>query len=66
MSSDQTVSRPDKFAQAANGDTAGSYFADGRYNIGGWSTYPSADERAISTAIPPLHLDRPDLRSARG
>lgn len=48
------VSHPNVFAQAANGDTAGSYYADGRYNIGGWSTYPSADALASSTAQRPV------------
>lgn len=28
------------YARAANGDTCMSYFADGRYNLGGWATYP--------------------------
>lgn len=27
------------FSKAANGATASSYFADGHFNIGGWSTY---------------------------
>lgn len=45
MALDNSVTPPksDAFPKAANGATAGSYFADGRYNIGGWSTYPSAD-----------------------
>lgn len=36
------------FTKAANGPTASSYYADGRWNIGGWSTYPSADELALN------------------
>lgn len=40
----------DHFAKAANGKTAGSYFRDGRFNLGGWWTYPSADALAISSA----------------
>ena len=40
------------FTKAANGPTASSYFADGRWNIGGWATYPSADELAINAASP--------------
>jgi hypothetical protein len=39
----------DVFTKPANGKTAGSYTTDGRWNIGGWSTYPSADELAISS-----------------
>jgi len=27
------------FSKAANGATASSYFPDGKFNIGGWSTY---------------------------
>lgn len=27
------------FSKAANGETAGSYYADGRWNLGGWTTY---------------------------
>ncbi len=27
------------FSKAANGATASSYYADGKFNIGGWSTY---------------------------
>jgi hypothetical protein len=52
--SDQPVSQPDVFTQAANGATAGSYYTDGRWNLGGWSTYPSADELELNaTARPP-------------
>lgn len=28
------------YSRAANGDTCTSYYPDGRYNIGGWTTYP--------------------------
>lgn len=27
------------YSRAANGDTCMSYFADGRWNLGGWTTY---------------------------
>lgn len=30
------------FALAANGETAGSYTGDGRWNRGGWATYAIA------------------------
>jgi hypothetical protein len=50
--SDKPVSGQDPFTKSANGKTAGSYLTDGRYNLGGWSTYPSADELAISTKRP--------------
>jgi hypothetical protein len=50
--SDKSISQPDVYAKAANGDTAAGYYTDGRYNIGGWATYPSADELAISTVTP--------------
>ena len=45
MPSDKPASPPksEVFPNAANGTTAGSYFRDGRYNIGGWSTYTSPD-----------------------
>ncbi|MBV9441002.1 MAG: hypothetical protein JOZ24_13535 [Candidatus Eremiobacteraeota bacterium] len=39
----------DVFTRSANGKTASSYTTDGRWNIGGWSTYPSRDAIAIST-----------------
>ncbi len=44
--------KPNVFTQSANGTTAGSYLIDGRYNIGGWSTYPSAEAKAASTRPP--------------
>ena len=57
MPADKPASESNIFAKAANGATASSYFADGRWNIGGWSTYPSADalaaSRATTTATPP-------------
>ncbi len=46
--SDKPASRPDVFNNAANGATAGSYLTDGRFNIGGWSTYPSADQLELN------------------
>ena len=53
MPSDKPVaSGQDVFTKPANGKTAGSYLTDGRYNLGGWSTYPSADELAISSKRP--------------
>lgn len=39
----------DVFTRAANGRTASSYFTDGRWNRGGWATYPSKDELSISS-----------------
>lgn len=48
MSSEKPLSGQDIYTKAANGKTAGSYYTDGRWNLGGWSTYPSADELAIS------------------
>jgi hypothetical protein len=39
----QTVtSGRDPFTLSANGQTAGSYTTDGRWNRGGWATYPLA------------------------
>src|SRR5579872_203448 len=42
------------FSKAANSETAGSYLPDGRYNLGGWWTYPSPDavktDKAPTTA----------------
>ncbi len=32
----------DVFTLSANGQTAGSYTTDGRWNVGGWATYPLA------------------------
>jgi hypothetical protein len=32
----------DPFTLSANGQTAGSYTTDGRWNRGGWATYPLA------------------------
>jgi len=62
VSSDKPVSDPDVFVKAANGNTAGSYKTDGRYNLGGWSTYPSADELAISNAERQLTPKQEDIR----
>ncbi len=50
MPSDKPSPDQDVFTKPANGKTAGSYFTDGRWNRGGWSTYPSADELAINKA----------------
>ncbi|MEO7038483.1 MAG: hypothetical protein ABI186_00460 [Candidatus Elarobacter sp.] len=55
MASD-TPPKSDAFTKPANGTTAGSYFVDGRYNIGGWSTYPSADA-TYTTQRPPAAND---------
>jgi hypothetical protein len=52
MSSDKPFSETDVFTKPANGQTAGSYLTDGRWNLGGWATYPSDDELAISTNRP--------------
>ena len=45
-------------SKAANKETAYSYFADGRYNRGGWSTYASAEELA-SNAKPRTYVPNP-------
>jgi hypothetical protein len=50
---DKPGSEPDIFAKAANGKTASSYHPDGRWNIGGWTTYPSADALAANAAARP-------------
>ncbi len=42
MASDTRTSRGDVFTLPANGQTAGSYTPDGRWNRGGWGTYPLA------------------------
>ena len=42
--------KPDVYSKPANGETAGSYLIDGTWNIGGWATYPSADELALNAA----------------
>ena len=47
------------FTKAANGPTASSYYADGRWNIGGWATYPSADELALNASSPPTTAPNP-------
>ena len=49
---DKSLSGVDIYTKPANGKTAGSYTTDGRWNLGGWSTYPSADELAISKPRP--------------
>lgn len=54
MPSDKPASGRDNFTLPANAATAGSYTADGSWNIGGWATYPSKDELAISTKRPKL------------
>ncbi len=61
MPSDKpTPPKPDLYPKAANGTTAGSYFRDGRYNIGGWATYPSAD--ATYTKPRPAAPDEGNVR----
>lgn len=40
MASETRVSGKDVFTLPANGETAGSYTTDGRWNRGGWATYP--------------------------
>lgn len=40
MASDTRISDRDVFTLSANGATAGSYTTDGRWNRGGWATYP--------------------------
>ena len=53
MPSDKSAQQADVYTKAANGKTAGSYFADGRFNIGGWSTYPSPDAVFTNPATRP-------------
>jgi hypothetical protein len=60
--SDKPVSDQDIFTKPANGKTAGSYLADGTWNRGGWSTYPSADELALNAAERPTATTKPDAR----
>jgi hypothetical protein len=62
VTSDKPASQPDVFTQSANGKTAGSYHTDGRWNLGGWSTYPSADELAINAAAQPPGDEPKDIR----
>ncbi len=50
MPSDKLTPETDVFTKPANGKTAGSYRTDGTWNLGGWSTYPSADELALNKA----------------
>lgn len=40
MASEKRTAGVDVFTLPANGQTAGSYTTDGRWNLGGWSTYP--------------------------
>lgn len=40
MASEKRISGGDVFTLPANGQTAGSYTTDGRWNRGGWATYP--------------------------
>lgn|GEM_PF-3333333 len=42
MPSQQRTSGRDPFTLSANGQTAGSYTTEGRWNRGGWATYPLA------------------------
>lgn len=53
MPADKPASDSNIFAKAANGEFASSYYADGRWNIGGWSSYPSADALAARSTTPP-------------
>jgi hypothetical protein len=40
VASERRTSGRDVFTLSANGETAGSYTTDGRWNRGGWATYP--------------------------
>ena len=63
MSPDKPASQPDIFTKAANGATASSYTTDGRYNIGGWSTYPTFQELAKRTpGRPSAEANKPNIR----
>lgn len=56
MASEKRTSGRDVFTLPANGETAGSYTTDGRWNPGGWATYaltyPLGDEPAFSAKQP--------------
>jgi hypothetical protein len=56
VASQRPRSGVDVFTLPANGETAGSYFTDGRWNRGGWATYPLTyplrDERAGTAEEP--------------
>jgi hypothetical protein len=47
----QQTPSADVYTQSANGKTAGSYTTDGRWNRGGWSTYPTADARRTARIV---------------
>jgi hypothetical protein len=51
--SDEHAPVSNVFTKAANGQTAGSYTGDGRWNIGGWSTYPLTGARAADKTARP-------------
>ena len=40
MASEKRISASEVYVLPANGETAGDYTAQGRWNIGGWATYP--------------------------
>jgi len=40
VTSDFRTSDRDVYTLPANGESAGSYTTDGRWNLGGWGTYP--------------------------
>ena len=46
------------FSKAANGATASSYFADGHWNLGGWSTYSPKGSAASSPRPSPASNKR--------
>jgi len=50
------------FTKAANGPTASSFTADGQWNIGGWATYPSADELALNSGTKPPAANQGTVR----
>jgi hypothetical protein len=56
VASDRRASGYDVFTLSANGETAGSYTTDGRWNRGGWATYalsyPLRNEPAFSARQP--------------
>jgi hypothetical protein len=60
--SDKPSSDQDVFTKPANGKFAGSYLTDGRWNRGGWSSYPSADELALNKAARSAPADPKDTR----
>lgn len=45
------------FSKAANGATASSYYPDGKFNLGGWSTYKPQGSDARNDDAPGTSAD---------